>query len=137
MSELSIDLRRAVLRFWQSTRWSYARVGVAMGVGESTVKRLVRLYRETGDVYPRTAKRGRKPLCSEHGLALLGELVEQHPDATLAELSAGFADLASVHLAISTVHRALRRLQITRKKRRSMPPNGKRLESRTFAPTLG
>jgi transposase len=137
MSELPIELRRSVLHFWESTRWSYAKVGAAMGVGESSVKRWVRLYRETGDVVPRAAKRGRKPLCSEHGLALLGELVEQHPDATLAELAAGYADLASVHLALSTVHRALRRLQITRKKRRSMPPNAKRLESKTSARTSG
>jgi transposase len=130
MSQRSIELRRSVLRLWESTGWSYAKVGAASGVGESSVKRWVRRYRETGDVLPREAKRGRKPLCSEHGLALLGELVEQHPDATLAELAAGFAELASVRLAISTVHRALRRLKITRKKRRSMPPNARRLESK-------
>jgi transposase len=45
------------------------------------------------------------------------------PDATLAEHCEAWVAARGVRVGISAMHRALRRLGITRKKRRSGPPS--------------
>src|SRR5580704_4252706 len=51
MAELSVDLRRRLVEAYQSKRsGTYAATAALFGVGEATVSRNLRRYRETGDV---------------------------------------------------------------------------------------
>ena len=116
MSPHSLDLRLAVVRYRLSTGASFPNVAAIFGVGEASVKRCVNQYQTTQNVAPRTANGGRKPAVDDAGLELLSQLVEEHPDATLKELAAAYADQTAVRLAVSMVFRALDKLKITRKK---------------------
>jgi len=129
MPSHSVDLRASVVRYRQSTGASYPAIASIFGVGEASVKRWVKQYNDTQNLAPRANKPGRKPALNEHGLALLSQLVAQHPDATLQELSMAYADQTDVRLAVCIVHRALEKLKITRKK--SPPRVGKRHAARS------
>lgn len=63
-----------------------AEISKAYGVSESAVNRLLRLYRDTGSIMPRTHLRGRKPTLNEEGLDTMRQLIEAQPDITLAEI---------------------------------------------------
>ncbi|MFP2900171.1 helix-turn-helix domain-containing protein [Corallococcus sp. 4LFB] len=46
-------LRRAIVRAFHDEGLAYAQIAHLQGIGEATVSRVLRLYRETGDVVPR------------------------------------------------------------------------------------
>lgn len=51
MGDISIDLRRRLVQAYRSKQsGTYAAMAALFGVGEATVSRLLRQFRETGDV---------------------------------------------------------------------------------------
>lgn len=120
---LSPDLRARAVAEYQRGGMTYADVAEQFSVGEASINRWLRLKRETGGVEPQPHRRGRRPKVDEEGLELLHRLVLRSPDATLAELGAQYFEQRGVQLAITTVHRALERLNVTRKKKSLRPPS--------------
>jgi transposase len=89
---------------------------------QATVNRVLRLHRETGSVAPRPRGGGNfSPLRGE-----VLALVKERPDATATELTDALIDRALVQTSPSSVKRALRRLNYSRKKRRSSPSSATR-----------
>ena len=85
-------------------------------VSRSTIKRYLKLRRETGDVKPKAIP-GRP---SKKGAALHAELLPQleaHPDATLAEHYQWWEATHGVPVSSATMSRAMKRLNWTRKKK--------------------
>ena len=89
-------------------------IGERFGVSVSWIRDLLRRRRETGSIAPKPRGGGRPPAFDEAAAERLREAVRADSDATLAEL----AEVAGVSCCPSAVHRALRRLGITRKKSR-------------------
>lgn len=87
------------------------------GVSTAWIRRLLQRRRETGHYGPSTARRGRKPVFAGRLRERLEKLVEQQPDATLAELR----DRVGVTCSLAAVCKTLQRLGYRRKKRRSGP----------------
>lgn len=111
MDAYSIDLRVRVL----------ADVDAGMGtvaaarkyrVSSSWVQKLRRRQRETGEIAARKARVSHATKLDAH-LELLEQLVAERPDATLLELR----DALGAPVAPATVWRALKRLQLTFKKK--------------------
>ena len=123
MDTASKDLRRRVVEAYLMGGATYAGVSERFAVGESSVSRWLRLFRETGDIAPRARGGGQRSKVDEAGFELLRRLVEEKPDATLAELASEYKKDRGVVLAISIVQRALDRLGLTRKKRFSTRQN--------------
>lgn len=117
---LSIDLRKRAVAEYRKGGMTYADVAEQFSVGEATVNRWLRLERETGDLAPRS-RPGRRHKMDEAGLAVLHQLVLKRPDATLAELCSQYYEHSGVRVCITTVFRALERLNVTRKKKSSRP----------------
>jgi transposase len=86
-------------------------------VSESWVRRLKQRRRESGEIGPRH-RRPTPPKWLPHAQRLR-ELVEEQPDATLAELRGRLGSIMSIH----TVARALRKLNFTFKKKSCARPN--------------
>jgi transposase len=85
-------------------------------VSRSTIKRYLKLRRETGDVKPKAIP-GRP---SKKGAALHAVLLphlEAHPDATLAEHCQWWKTTHGFQVSSSTMSRAITRLNWTRKKK--------------------
>ena len=110
MAPYSMDLRKRVLRAWDAGMDAES-VAAKYEVSRAWVHRLVQRRRETGSIAPRkqTKFRGRVLAGQE---ARLAALITAQPDATLAELR----DALPTSAALSTLWRAIERLQLTVKK---------------------
>lgn len=120
-----MDLRERVIAAHAEGGTTYDGLATRFRVGRATVNRWLRRQRETGSVAPKPHRSGNRPKVDERGLQLLRELVAARPDATLAELAAGYRECTDVKLALCMVYRALARLGVTRKKRLSTPRSAK------------
>jgi transposase len=104
----SMDLRQRVIDDCDAGLTTQV-VAEKYRVSPSWVRRLKQHRRERGDIRPRTST-GRRPTIDA---ARLTALVAQQPDATLVELR----DRLGVAVTPQAISKALRRLQVTLKKR--------------------
>lgn len=119
MKPFSLDLRRRLVSTYEDEPGSsYPRVAKQFHVSESTVRRYVKQWRETGELFPQEASHGRHPVIEAADLPRLSELVKANVDATQDELRQRLAEKTGVAVSQPTLCRALQRAQITRKKRR-------------------
>ena len=118
---ISTDLRKRAVAEYLRGGMTYADVAEQFSIGVATINRWIRLHRETGDITPRPRGGGARPKLDEACFTLLSQLVSQQPDSTLAELRSALAERRGVQVTLTTVHKALKRLDLTRKKRWSTP----------------
>ena len=123
MRAYSMDLRERVLAAVDRST-PRKEIVRTLGVSEPTIRRYLRLRRETGSVAPKPPP---KPTFSigqsvEQRRALWKQLVV-HDDATLERHCQLWERKKGVKVSISTMSRAIRRLGWTLKKRVWVPPN--------------
>ncbi len=94
----------------------YEDVAERFEVGRATVNRWWRLYRETGDVEPRTHAGHPPRKLDEQGELVVLELVSQSPDATLVELADETSTNTKIQVSRATNGRSLAKHGLTRKK---------------------
>lgn len=111
MAAYSLDLRKRVLRAWDSGMDVYS-VAAKYEVSRAWVHRLVQRRRETGSIEPRTQTKFRRRVLSRQQEERLVFLMTARPDATLAELQEALPTTA----ALSTLWRTIGRLGFTIKK---------------------
>lgn len=117
MKSYSVDLREKVVNAYQSENTSVRKLAVNFGVGKAFVQKMLRQYREQGHVNP--AKQGtRKKAVLAHSSIQLVALVQKHPDATLAEYCEYWLESQGQLVSSSMMCRELKKLNITRKKKR-------------------
>jgi len=116
MKAYSMDLRVRVIA--DSDKLGTIALAEKYSVSPSWVQKLKRRLRETGELGPRKQRVHHETKLDGH-LEQLQALVEQKPDATLAELR----NQLEVKVSASTIGRALRLMQLTFKKKLSMPPS--------------
>jgi transposase len=110
MAAYSLDLRKRVLRAWDSGMDAES-VAAKYEVSRAWVHRLVQRRRETGSIEPRRQTKFRaRVLASQEGR--LVALLHAQPDATLVELQQALSTTAG----LTTLWRAIRRLGFTVKK---------------------
>jgi transposase len=113
-----LRLRQRIIELYDQDK-STAEIAAALGTSASGTRRVRQHLRERGTVEPLPAKGGgRGP--DEAQLRRLAELVEQQPDATLAELRERLrgADRSGPLVSVATVDRWCRRLGLRYKKNR-------------------
>lgn len=110
----SMDIRQRVIDDCDAGLGTKA-VAQKYRVSPAWVRRLKQHRRERGDIRPRVGT-GRRATIDD---AKLAELVAEQPDATLVELR----DRLGVRVTPQAVSKALHRLELTFKKRRSTPPS--------------
>ena len=110
MAAYSLDLRTRVLTDWDAGMGAEA-VAAKYRVSRAWVHRLVQRRRETGSIAPRPQTKFRPRTLAGHDERLRA-LVLAAPDRTLAELREALPTTAS----LTTIWRALERLQLTVKK---------------------
>ena len=121
----SQDLRERVVRAVQRGDRTQQAIARDFGVSRSFVEEIWRRQRETGSCAIKEWRPGPKPLLMEQGERLRAE-VEAHPDALLTQLCERVRASDGSKVSQSSMSRMLRRLKITRKKRRSTRQNGTR-----------
>jgi len=111
MAAYSLDLRKRVLRAWDSGMDAES-VAAKYEVSRAWVHRLVQRRRETGSIEPRKQTKFRGRVLSPQQEDRLGVLITARPDATLAELREALPTTA----ALTTLWRTIGRLGFTVKK---------------------
>ncbi len=111
MEAYSKDLRVRILKDSDGGMGT-REVALKYDVSESWVRRLKQRRRETGEIIARKPRRRSSPkwlpYCDQ-----ISRLVEEQPDITLREL----AEKLPIKMSLSTLHRALKHLQLTFKKK--------------------
>jgi transposase len=119
MKAYSMDLRERVVAACDARDGTRVQIANRFSVSVSWIRDLLKRRRETGSIAPKPRGGGRTPAFDEAAAARLREAIRADDDATLEEL----ARAAGVTCCPSAVHRALRRLGITRKKSRGGRPS--------------
>lgn len=117
---LSLDIRKRIVAAVEggaSCRAAAARFSVS----ESAAIKLMQRWEETGSLEPGQMGGHRPVILAEHD-RLVRELVAADPDQTLDELLDRLV-ARGVMVGRTSVHRYLRAIGLTRKKRPSMPPS--------------
>ena len=116
MRAYSQDLRQRIVQAVDQGK-PQAEVVKTFHVSLSTIKRYLKLRRETGDIKPKTIP-GRP---SKKGAALQAGLLSQleaHSDATLAEHCQFWEATHGIHMSSATMSRAIKRLNWTAPRKR-------------------
>jgi transposase len=73
MNPFSRDLRERIVAVYEETALSYPQVAARCQVSESSIRRFVKQWRDTGTVEPKPAAHGRHPAIDEGGITVLTE----------------------------------------------------------------
>jgi transposase len=117
MQAYSLDLRQRVVRAYEQGQASIAEIAERFGVGATFVKKMLRQQRETGDLQARPHGGGRAASLSPKQRRLLRQKVQREQDISLAELQTYLRETAQVEAHVSTISRALKALDLPRKKK--------------------
>jgi transposase len=137
MKAYSLDLRERIVRAYAQHRGSQRALASLFAVSLSFVEKLLRRHRTTGGSAPRPHAGGRSLTCDDAAQALIRQLVQAQPDATLEELCAQLQQQQGLRVSVATMSRLLHRLGLPRKKRRSMRRNGTRPAANRRGPRTG
>ena len=108
----SVDLRETAVKYYLNGH-TYRETAEAFGVGDSTVFLWVKKYLQTGDLSNKPLNRSFKKIDPEK----LRDYVKEHPDDTQEEIAHEFG------CSNQGISKALKRLNITRKKKRFIIKN--------------
>ena len=112
----SIDLRQRIVNAYEAKEGSQRKLAKRFQVSLSFVKRLIRRYRDTGEIQPKSHGGGAIAKITRADLAQINQLVEEQPDALLRELCERWEQKQGIRVSISTMHRKLQQLRLTTKK---------------------
>lgn len=121
MKTYSIDFRQKILDTYHTEPISQKAIAKRFSVALSFVQKLLKQYRETKNITPRSYRCGVKGKLNAEQLLILGELIELNNDATLEELRYLLYGKIGFSVSISTIARMIKLLDITVKKKLSSP----------------
>ena len=114
----SKDLRERVVEAYNNCLGTIPELADLFSIGESTVSKYLKIFRETGDLTPGKSS-GRTPILNEQVLNTIREIVLSSPDDRLQDYCLEFEKKTGVSIAKSTLWDACQILNIRRKKRAS------------------
>ena len=123
MNAYSEDLRMKIVKALERGM-AKSQAARTFSVSLSSVKRYAKLAREGRSLAPKK-RPGSKPKLDERSRKLLQADLEEHPFLTLQERCEYLRAVASVEVSRSTVCRAIKRMDSTRKKGADRPKNAR------------
>ena len=136
MQPYSIDLREKVVKADEQGNTSIRKVAARFDVSKAFVQRLLKQKKSKGHVEPEK-QGGRMKSQIDESSTQLSQMVEEHPDATLAEYCEYWGETYNQWLSTSTMCRALQKQQLTLKKRRCVAANQQQKECKGSERSIG
>ena len=115
MKAYSLDLRQKIIETYENEPISQRQIAARFRVAQSVVTRLLKQYRETGQLSPKP-RPGRPRALNAEQRQVIKALVDTTPDITLAELCQALEQRTGVTVSESTMCREMKRLNLTSKK---------------------
>jgi transposase len=116
MQAYSLDLRQRIVQAYERGQGTIPEIADQFSVSVAFVNKMLRQWRDTGDLAPLPHGGGKPPSLSKRQLQLLKREVRQQGDPSLAELQGLLSEQEKVNVHLSTISRALARLGLPRKK---------------------
>lgn len=110
------DLRRRVIEACVAKEGSQRQLAQRFKVSLSFVRNLLRRYRQSGQIEAKRRGAYLQPTIGDEHLTIVKSLVEAKNDLLLSELCDRFVERTSIRVSISTMHRAVKRLNLRCKK---------------------
>ena len=121
MNADSLDWRQRILDAYLNRAGSIRDLAIRFKVSCRCVWGLINRFRHTGSCAPTPRGGHHPPRIPATAYDTSRRLVATHAAATLAELCEVFAHETQIRLSISSMHRPLAKLPLTRKKRHFLP----------------
>ena len=116
MKTYSIDFRQKIMDVYHNEPLSQRAIANRFCVSLSFVQKLVKQYRETQNIAPRTERCGVKLKLNAEQLLILAEVIEENNDATLEELRYLLYQKIGFTISVATMGRMAKLLNMTLKK---------------------
>jgi len=129
MKAYPVELRTRIVAAVDGGVGSLPTVAALFGVSTNCVANYLLLRTETGALQPRPNPGGRAPAIGPERYDELRRLLAAQPDLTLEQLR----DALGVDCSLAAVCRTLKKLDLTRKKKRCTPPSSSGTMSRRHA----
>ena len=117
MKAYSLDLRQKILDTYLENGISQRQLAKRFCVTLGFIEKLLKQYRETGNIAPKVRTQQTPPKLNEQQLNVLKEIVEAQNDATLREIREKLPEKTGITIGISTVDRMLKKMEISFKKK--------------------
>lgn len=116
MKPYSVDFRQKIIDVYQQEDISIRKLAQRFQVAKSFIQKLIKQYRDTGDLRPKPQGGSPPSKLNEEQLVTLKEIIESHNDATLEELCELLEKATGIRVSRSTMGRITLRLNYTVKK---------------------
>jgi len=120
MNPISTDLRQRIINAVQIDKNTPAQASKRFVISPASAYRFLEQHRNQGTLQPATRTQAPRCITAEE-LPRLQRQLEAHNDATLEEHRQLWTEQTGITVSVSTMHRALKRLSISFKKRRFNP----------------
>jgi transposase len=115
MTCYSNDIRKKIVEAYEQGKGSIRGLAQRFLVSPDTVRRLIKQYRQTGDISPKKCGSPKKSVLAEHEEIALN-VVEEHPDWTLWQYCETLREELGVNVSTSMMGRFCQQHQLTLKK---------------------
>lgn len=132
----SEDLRRRVITAWEAKEGSQRQLAERFKVSLSFVRNLLRHYRQSGQIEAKQRGGHQKPTIQDEHLSTIKSWVKEKNDLLLSELCDRLAKDTGIRVSISTMHRAVEKLDLRCKKKVSMQVSRILHEYRNYGMTI-
>lgn len=133
----SNDLRWKVVNAYQNEEGDQQAIAHRFSVSLSFVKRLWKRYQTYHDVEPARFGGWKRATMDEQGQAYLRQWLEEQSDLTLRELCERYHQQCGKRVSTSAMDRTLRKLKVSRKKKRSTTLTNRATVFKPYGPPIG
>ena len=130
MKAYSLDLRQKIIKTYENEKITQKNLALRFGVSQRFISKLLRQYRETGDIAPKPFAGGVKLTLKPEHLEILAELIEKNNDATLEELCVLLKEKTGITISRATMGRMSQKINFTWNKKTLHPSKKKLKESK-------
>jgi transposase len=116
MKPHSIEFRQKIIEVHEKEGISIRKLAERFCVAKSFIQKIVKQYKETGDICPQPQGGSPKPKLNQEQLIDLVEIIEVNNDATLEELCDLLEEKVQVRVSRATMGRITQKLNYSVKK---------------------
>ena len=123
MKPYSDDLREKIIKAWLKKDDSVTNIARRFDVDRATAKRYIKRYKETGEMSRKRLARSYNVKVDIQADIFLSQQVKKKPEATLEWLRDQMGKKLGIFVSTMTISRHLKKIKLTRKKKRIAQPN--------------
>ena len=116
MKAYQVEFRQKIVDTYFNEKISIAKLAKRFGVAKSFVQKIIKQWRETGNLSPCKPSGGKKLKLSQSQIIMVGDWVNEKNDITLEKIKQRLEEEENTKISLSTICRVLQSLNLSRKK---------------------